>query len=60
MPHPFSPSSSPVKKKRQLRHVESYYVKKGDKAEAAKFAAKESGGPSKEAISRRLKKKGKK
>jgi len=57
VPHPFSPAKGAEKKKRQVRHVESYYVGKGDKGAAARFAAREKGGPSKEAISRRLKKK---
>lgn len=49
MPHPFSPSGDPKKRKRQLGHVSSYYSAKGDKAKAAQF--------SQGAVGRRLKKK---
>lgn len=52
MPHPFSPSGDPKKRKRQLGHVASYYSAKGQPEKAAQF--------SKGAIGRKLKKKGKK
>lgn len=52
MPHPFSPSGDPKKRKRQLGHVASYYSSKGDTAKAAQF--------SRGAIDRKLKKKKKK
>ena len=54
MPHPFSPSSDPKKRKRQLGHVASYYSSKGQPEKAAQFKG---GVVSKGAVSRRLKKK---
>lgn len=58
MPHPFSPSGDPKKRKRQYGHVASYYTAKGQPEKAAKFRG--GGAVSKEAVGRRLKKKKKK